>query len=265
MSSSSSMEGLLMLSPAERMDFWTGIMRDHAEFLLMSLSSRETEPVRMAQYFKSIFLDLNAEAKALINTKDGLASANLAKKTEPVLIKFIEFKKLILRRLLQCNIEIGFPPSFINHLINEAMEFMRDLNAIQLEPSNLNPVEEMIQLHKIWLPDAAGHAASIASDLDPVEFNYIMEAEEFKKTFNHLFLKANELGIMLERTGHANGALMWFNMEVEIRLSTFICFLEKIRELRETCRILGTINPLIPDHMIREEKFFIANIQDYGR
>jgi len=45
--------------------------------------------------------------------------------------------------------------------------------------------------------DAAGHAASIASRLDPIEKSLILEAEEFEKSFINLTLKNEELSKLL--------------------------------------------------------------------
>lgn len=253
-----------MLTPAERIHFWTDIMRDHAEFILMALSSREKELIRTAQSFKDTFTVLHDEAKGLENAKNPDAEVELAKKAEVVLTKYIEFKKLLLKLLLQCSVELNLPPTFVNHMINEANEFMRDLNQI-LCMAVMDKTKDTLMLHRIWLPDAAGHAASIASELDPVEIPYIKQAQDFKKAFNDLNIKACELGIQLERAGLENGALEWFNLEVTIKINEFIGFLDKIKELRQKCRILGTLKPLMPDHMIREEKYYLASIDDINR
>ncbi|KNF08974.1 hypothetical protein CLPU_4c00200 [Gottschalkia purinilytica] len=253
-----------MLSPSTRIYFWSGIMRDHAEFFLTSLSSRETEFINAAHFYKTAFINIRKEAKMLRNKCDSIATKALVNKVISLLSDFINFKRLATRELLQCNIELGLPPTFVNHMINEAMEFYRELNIMKLGKS-MNSVEENILLHKIWLPDAAGHASSIAAELDPTETIMIKEAEKFEKTFNNLFIKARELGQMLERTCLKNGSLEWLNKEVEIEINNFICFLDKIRMLREECKLLGTLKPLIPDHMIREEKYYLYNVKSLKR
>jgi len=247
-----------MLTPVEKIYFWSGIMRDHAEFFLLTLSHRETEFINTAQYYKSAFESLGNEAKQ-ISTNKKTAVVDLTTKTFDLLKDFINFKQLAVRRLLKCEIELNMPPSFINHMINEAMEFYRDISDISIR-DYLSVVEENILLHKIWLPDASGHAAAIADELDPTETMYIKQAQEFQKAFDNLFIKAVELGQMLDRAYLDNGTLEWFNKEVEEKIKGFIKFLTKIMELREKCKILGTLDPLMPDHMIREEKYYLANI-----
>lgn len=252
--------GSFMLSPAYKIYFWSGIMRDHAEFFLISLSYRESEFINAAQFFKNTFMNIGKESIALKDEQSSVPIAALINKVKPLLLNFINFKRIATKRLLQCDIELSLPPTFINHMINEAMEFYRDLCDIET-CKVMSPTAENILLHKIWLPDASGHAASIAAELDPTETMLIKESEEFKKVFDNLFIKAIELGQMLERTFLDNGSLDWLNTEVEKKIKEFICFLDKVRQLREQCKALGTLKPLIPDHMIREEKYYLASIQ----
>jgi len=253
-----------MLSPAEEIYFWLGIMRDHAEFILTSLSPRETQLIIMAQNYKNNFTALRSQAKGLTETKDINALMQFVNNIIAVLTSFISFKRLILRKLLECKIEINLPPTFINHMINEALDFYRTLCMIQ-SCIPLNTVQEDIRLHKIWLPDASGHAAFIACSLDPTEEMLIKEAEGYKKTFNQLFIKTTELGLMLERACLEDGALENLNEEAMREISSFICFLDKILKLRSECKALGFASPLVPDHMIREERYYLSKLQSIGR
>lgn len=239
----------------EKIYFWSTIMRDHAEFMLLTLSSRETEFVERAKIFKNIFIEIGNEVTKLNdNISDSFINSIFTTVTD-----FINYKLEIIRRLLLCDIEINLPPTFINHMVNEAMEFIRTLQDIKTKVFN-NPIAETIMLHKIWLPDAAGHAAGIASDLDPTETTAIKEAERFKEAFNNLFIKATELGIMLERTGLNDGSLTYLSEEVIERINEFIVFLNKVMVLRTQCKLLGTLNPLLPNHMIREEQYYLDSI-----
>ena len=64
-----------MLSPIEKMRFWTGIMRDHGEFILTSLSYNEQEAIRFANYYKEAFSVLHEQSKT-IPENDELRSIN---------------------------------------------------------------------------------------------------------------------------------------------------------------------------------------------
>ena len=70
---------------------------------------------------------------------------------------------------------------------------------------------------------------------------------------------------MLIRTNLNDGALKFLNQEVITSLNEFIVFLNKIRVLRLECKVLGALKPLIPDHMIREENYFIQKLNSYEK
>ncbi len=242
-----------MLNPSEIVYFWSSIMQDHADFFLSSLSYKETEFIKQAEYYKEEFgkLEKDANKEVIDNNIDNITN---------LLIHFVDFKKKAIERLLLCNIELNLAPTLINHMINEAMEFYRDLQKIK-DSNGLEPLTENILLHTIWLPDAAGHAAVISDNLDPVETIYNNQATTFKKRFDELFIKSLELGKMLERTGFRNSSLEHFNFQVEELINEFIIFLNKIKNLRKQCKIIGNLDPLMVDHMIREEHYYLINIR----
>ncbi|SHJ33027.1 protein of unknown function [Geosporobacter subterraneus DSM 17957] len=251
-----------MLNLREEIIFWTEIMRDHAEFQFTTLSPREVEYIGQAQYYMQIFESLNLEAKGYTDKSSPADEANLIQKNMTVLLNFIQFKRSIVYRLMTCGIEIGLPPSFINHMINEAMEYYRVLCMAQ-GTIPMNIALENIRLHNIWLPDASGHASAVAAELDPVEAMLIEKAKYFVKTFDKLFKKAVELYQIFERTGLQDGSLGYFNEEVAKEIEAFISYLEKIKTTREQCVVLatGVFTALMPDHMMREEKYYLYRIQ----
>jgi hypothetical protein len=251
-----------MLDIRKEIEFWTQIMRDHGEFQYLNLSINEVEVIRTAINFRNWFDKLNMEVKSISGELSPSALSNLISTNEMAVTQFIEFKKMMLKRLMKCDIQLGMTPSFLNHMINEALEFYRVLNIAQ-GAIPLNRVLENIRLHKVWLPDAAGHASAIAAELDAIESLYVNTAQEFAKKFNELFKKAFEMYKMFERTGIENGGLHHFNREVEETLESFIVFLNKVEKLRMECKVYSTgmVLPLLPNHMIREEKYYIYRIE----
>lgn len=131
------------------------------------------------------------------------------------------------------------------------MEFYRVLDIVKRNIGT-NGVLEDIRLHKIWLQDASGHARYIAGSIDGIESNFLYEVQDFEIRFDNLFKKAYELDIMLEKTGLDDGGIDYFNQEVE-----------KIEGLKTTCKVYttGTFKPLSPNHMIREEKYYIYRVK----
>ncbi len=251
-----------MFDIKKEIEFWTGIMRDHGEFQYTNLSPKEVEAIQTAAYFMNLFKALHEEAKSFTGEIAAQELANLVSKNMVALGQFIQFKRVLLTKLMQCDIELGLPPSFINHMINEAMEYHRVLCMAQ-GTIPFNRALENIRLHKVWLPDASGHASSIAAELDPIETELIHKAEKFVKRFDLLFKKAFEMYKMFERTGLEDGGLEYFNKEVEEEIDKFICYLELVKEARGKCKVYATglTSPLLPDHMQREEKYYMYRIQ----
>ncbi|NLD48966.1 MAG: DUF2935 domain-containing protein [Clostridiaceae bacterium] len=251
-----------MLSLMEEIRFWTGIMRDHGDFILNSLSYNEQEAINCACFYKNTFSKLHEQSKRIMAVNDTSAVNAIFNECMSCLLSFIDFKRLLLGRLLKCQLGTSLPPTFYNHMINEAMEFYQTLLLAKCTKP-LNPTHENLNLHTVWLPDSSGHAATIACELDPVEKELIKEAKEFQKSFMNLSLKAEELEKMLKRTCLDNGALKHLNEEVMKKLEEFICYLEKVRELNKKCRILSVLKPLMPDHMMREEIYYLGKLAIY--
>ncbi|MDF2700686.1 MAG: hypothetical protein K0Q49_2249 [Haloplasmataceae bacterium] len=249
-----------MLNPIEEIYFWSSIMSDHGEFILTLMSPRETEFIKKANYFKTEWTKIHNEAEVIINASDTINATELVNKSVLLLKDFIEFKKIILGKLLKCEISFNQVPSFVNHMLNEANEFYRNLY-LATGNKKMNPYDETILLHKLWLRDASGHAAAVSGSLDPVEAILVKEACDFKDKFDNLYIKAYELGLMIERTQVESKAILYLNEEVNQVLTDFICFLDRVKNLRIECKVMGYIVPEMVDHMIREEKYYLAKVK----
>lgn len=188
-------------------------MRDHGEFQYTLLSPKEKEGINTVAHFMKLFEKLNKEVPSSTRDLSPKALSALIKKNKEALTQFINFKRTLLAKLMKCDIELGIPPSFLNHMINEALEYYRVLCFFD-KTIPFNNVLENIRLHKVWLPDASGHASAIAADLDPIEFNLIHEARDFIKKFDYLFKKAFEMYDMFKRTGLENGGLQYLIMKL---------------------------------------------------
>jgi hypothetical protein len=126
-----------MLSVNEKIYFWSGIMKDHSDFILTNLSSKEIELIKNAKYFKDEFSEIHTSSKE--NTTEEFIN-----KVTSLLSSFIDFKIYILQRLLTSNIEFNLPPTFVNHMINEAIAFYTELQGIQKQNA-INDIEEIIK------------------------------------------------------------------------------------------------------------------------
>jgi hypothetical protein len=240
--------------------FWTGIMRDHANFHLDALAPNEQMYIEKSMYFMDFFKQIHEEIRGTDNLKP------IYPKLFHILQCFIEHKRTILRNLLTCNIAINLPPTALSHQINEANQFMMVLStpAPKHVDSNMKTMLFAEQL-KQWISDSAGHAALMAAFLEPVEDLYIQQAMTFKMKFEKLTIKASELQMMIMYTGLEDGVLKHLGQETIQLLTEFICLCEKVKELRESCKIMaqGTFTPLVPDHFNREHQHWIMKIKEY--
>lgn len=252
-----------MIDVRFEMDFWTGILKDHAQFQYDSLSPDETEAIAAAKDFRDRFSALHYQVKPDVGEVPLAQLETYISDDKVAVTQFVQFTKSLLKRLLTCSIKITMTPSFLNHMINEAMEYYRTLSIID-ESLRINYVLENLRLHKVWLSDASGHADFIASQLDGTEMLYLTQAMEYMTVFDGLFKKAYEMYLIYERTGMENGSLNQFNRNTERVINDFTSYLETLRELTQDCRIYktGTFSPLVLDHMIREENYYLKKVRE---
>lgn len=253
-----------MLDIRSEIEFWTLILRDHAEFQLVHFASNETEYIKNSEYFKKLFNDLNEEVSHIDGDIPEPVLIQLISKNKTAVNQFVKYKKDLLKSLIKYQVKLSMSPTFLNHMINEALEYYRVLNIAE-ESLRLNNTLENIRLHKVWLPDAAGHAKSISSNLDGVESNYIKIADDFSKKFDKLFKKAYEMYSMYERTGIHDSQLYHVNKEVILLMEDFIDYLEDLEKLRMEIKIFacGTFDSLMLNHMIREERYYLYKIRSF--
>lgn len=239
-------------------EFWTRIMREHAMFQYASLAPTETDVINAAYSFINLFERLHLE-----NNSRQENNLNLIRNNKAAVIQFIEFKRRLLYGLMTCNLQLRMTPSFLNHMINEALEFLNVLNLYD-QTTPYNQTLENLRIHKVWLPDASGHAGAVAAELDAIESEHVSLANEFAEKFDKLFKKAFEMYTMYERTGLENGALHTLNLQVITAMTDFIQFLENIEEHREDCTLLssGTFSSEMPRHMMLEEGYYIYKIRE---
>lgn len=253
------MEVLLLFKKKEDILFWLGVMRDHAIFQNSTFAPKEVIYIQKSMMFRDYFQTMIDKIKCeddMDTHMRGLLDA---------LNDFINFKRNILTGLLTCKLEISLPPSFINHQINEAMEFKFELTSPEAYLECIEKTMCFLDLLKKWIADSSGHASAYASFLDPAESILRNEALDYKMKFDMLSVKASELQMMMMQTGAGTEAVMLLTQETAELMRKFIDYLQKILNLRCKCMVMaiGTLTPLLPDHMIREHEYFLSKINEY--
>jgi hypothetical protein len=231
--------------------FWLQILGDHARFINDSMVESEKESIEKAKYFIKVFDDLLAN----VNHINPIELSQLAEKE---VLRLKTFKLSLLERLLVGKIKTHLSPTFVNHMVHELEEYQRILSF--LKEGKVPPVVHELHHHLVWLMDAALHAGAINVNLDHVEKALKKTTEEFIKTFEHFYLKAVEMAGYLRTNLSSFPALNKFNKDVFLEMEIFKGFLHEIEEMGLTKEMLGTVAPLMADHMVREECYYLMKL-----
>lgn len=227
--------------------FWLGIMRDHTLFIRDNLGPGEKEAVARADALHCLFEDLVGRAATVTDQEAAGATENL-----------IAFKSSLLARQLDCGITLHLEPSDLNHMINEAKEFLRVLGRLPGPAADTPSL--LLHLNRIWLADAAGHSAMMYRVLDPLEYRQLMELKQYEEIFNHQFIKAVAKDQMYRAVGRGFPSLYGFINEARAAVQAHIDLLRNLEKAIGSCSLENNGNPLLPNHMVREETYFLTRL-----
>ncbi|MFF2090067.1 DUF2935 domain-containing protein [Paenibacillus sp. NPDC058174] len=237
--------------------FWLQILGDHARFIYNTLSPSEKQDIQIAAYYIPAFDQLLEQARSVSSEAE---ISNLNKQAYELTVEFRKFKLDLLSRAILGKVKIGLTPTFINHMVNELEEYLRILT--ELVAGRPVPVFDALHHDFLWLPDAAGHAAAIASDLDMVEKSLLNRSNHFEKHFQDLYLKSIEMAGYMRTNLKDFPAFRRLHKEVNIEMKLFMGFLNELEEMELTAEVLDRISPLMPDHMYREECYFLGKLAE---
>ena len=241
----------------EELHFWLQILGDHSRFIYDSLAPDEKEKIEIANSFKKRF------DKLLLNSKQELdqqALLLLLQEAESSSQEIRSFKLELIKEHLVGKIKISLPPSFINHMVNEVEEAIRIFSC--LAKGQMPPVVHSLHHDLLWLIDAAGHAGAVDSNLDQAEKKLKEESRQFTKDWEGFYLKAIELAGYLRTNILEFPALAKFHSDIYLEMSIFKRFLRELEEMELMNEALGTLSPLMADHMAREECYYLKKLAD---
>lgn len=234
--------------------FWLQIMGDHSRFIFFSLAPTESEYILTAQEFIILFDQLLEQSHKRLSAA---ALEELNRKAYEATYRLREFKIELLSMSLTSEIKTHLPPTFFNDMLNELEEYLFILNSLM---NGQIPLLHPIHYHMLWLMDAVGHSASIMSEIDFIEKDLTKSANQFEIQFKDLDTKSLTLNGYL-RTGMSNfPSLERLNEQANTAINNFMEFLGAIRDQRMDGKILGTLMPLVADHMFREECYYLVKL-----
>lgn len=234
--------------------FWLQIMGDHARFIFFSLAPSESEYIIKAQEFITLFDQLLEDSHRQLKPNE---VEDLNKRAYEITYRFWEYKVDLLSLSLTFKINSHLSPSFLNEALNELEEYLFILNSfISTQTLLLHPLHH----HLLWLPCTSGHASFIVSALDFGERDLIEKASHFEIELQNLNTKATLLHGFLRTGLDTFPALDRLNVQTEITVNNFKEFLSSIRDQRQDSKILGTLLPLMADHMYRESCYYLQKL-----
>lgn len=236
--------------------FWLQIMGDHSRFIFYSLAPTESEYILTAQDFIILFDQLLEQSHKLLSISE---TEELNRKAYEAVYRLREFKIELLNMSLTSDLKANLSSSFFNDMLNELEEYLYILNTIM---HGYNPVLNSLHYHLLWLNDAAGHAASIKSSLDFVEKDLIHLADQFEHQFLDLYNKSLMFNGYMRIGLSEFPALNRLNDQSWTVMNSFMEFLENLRDGRMDKKILGTMMPLMADHMLREECYYLSKLSE---
>ncbi|REK71453.1 DUF2935 domain-containing protein [Paenibacillus paeoniae] len=237
--------------------FWLQILGDHARFIYNALSPIELKDIQTASRFIHHFDQLLTQAR-----DQSVPLGELNKPANELTAQLRWFKLELLDKLLRGRVKIGFTPTFLNHMVNELDEYAAILASLLAGKG----VPQFPSLHHdlLWLQDASGHAASLAMDLDAVEKRLIGKSRKFEKHFTQYYLKAIELVGYFRTMRDRYPVLGIFHTDVNLEMKIFMSFLKELEELELGEELLSRIDPLMPNHMYREECYYLLKLSQSG-
>lgn len=235
--------------------FWLQIMGDHARFIKASLMPGDNNLVMITNNFIQLFDKMLAKVR---QGSELVPGGDLVGEITAGVISFREFKRELLSYRLRNLPVTSLTPTFYNHMLNELEQFLAVLSTGSSEGA---AKDNILGEHLLWSLDAAGHAAALAGDLDKVEYRLRAEAELFLSRFDGLYLKVVELaGYYRSNPPTVQLVLKAFNLEMVKVMQDFMGYLEELKEEILKGKVLSRLSPLIPDHMYREECYYLHKV-----
>ena len=232
-----------------RLAFGVERLLDHNQFILdklvVDLLPGEERNLGFEVQQRAIELKdelITALSKILSNDYDPKKIINL-------ILDVITLKEELLSfKLIPDKIKLNLPPTFINHMINEAEEFLR---TAERKPHTIKDMK----FHKLWSVDAEGHAEAVHDNLDPIDFRKKLVKKHIKD-LRMLAKKAIELTTYQKRVALPKDLREKFIEEAVLLINDFAEFLEVFTDKPP----LGTVELALIDHMIREESYYLWEV-----
>jgi hypothetical protein len=237
----------------QEIQFWLGIMREHAAFIYLGLPNDQEGLKQEAQQLENVFDHLEKQACLIRGGED---FSWLVAMSVTAVKNLFAFKRQVLQLLIECRIcgSCLYPLS-IDHMSREAMYFLKLLQKIA-DGDMRCQVDAITGEDVFWLRVMSEHLNFGQSLLDPSSRKLSAELCQFGDKYERFGLQARGLATMLWHFRPTEGLVRFQKdlTETTIRLGKFTAAIEaRIEE----CGVVSAISPLLANHICRETGHFI--------
>lgn len=223
------------------------------------------EAERATEYFTGISIDMKVTSMEL-SLSSGTAHRNIEMLTDQVFklnqrglqaINMIaQFKKQLLKDVLNCKIFTMNYPLLIDHILREALFYGKLLTRLQ-NGTVIDIKKDIVEQEIFWNRIMAEHSKFIRGLLDPTEEDLFDVANNFGNEFDILKQKAMELTNTI-------APLPEVTQESLKAAENIRDFKRKGTEGIINCKIKSVILPLLGDHVLREANHYVRLLKSYS-
>jgi hypothetical protein len=172
------------------------------------------------------------------------AVTSLNKRAYKLTLEFIEFKEMLLNRVLDCSMFMATYPLLIDHITKEARLFAKRLDTL-LRGMHFR---DLLGQEIFWNERMEEHMEFVAGLLDPTEEPLICDARNLAKLFDNLNKK-----VCKESRPNINS----FTKESLDATKKVKQFKNTATNLVLDCKLRSMIMPLLADHILREANHYL--------
>lgn len=224
------------------------------------------EAERETQYYSGIAIDPNITRMEtmVLGTENGRITPSLVRMVNDLNNRAIyaaeqlaAFKKGLLQDVLACKVFTTNYPLLLDHILREAIFYLRLLRKLQSrEEADLT--REAAYQETFWNRIMAEHSKFIRGLLDPTEVKLFNTANDFGEKFDKLTAEAKELSSNLNLLPEVTS--MSLNNTEDLR-----DFKRQGTEGLIQCKIKSIAYPLLGDHVVREANHYIRILNDFKK
>ena len=236
--------------------FWLQVMGDHAIMIYQNLSPLESQIIKQTEEFIRTYNELMTQARTEL-TDDQVRQ--LIQRALETTRRFLQYKSNILSKQLTEMIRLSLSTGIINHMINEANEYLYILSQYA---ADIVPKFSSVHYHVLWLRDALEHSNIIESFTGFPYREVSVQAHNFTNTFEILYSKAFEFNEYMRTGLKYFPAIDQLNTDAYNNYSLFAEFLVDLILKIDKKRIVIPLNMLFIDHMYREACYYLTQLAD---